>query len=189
MLLSLPMKTFVALLAAVNVGGRKVPMSDLRTLANKLGFEGPRTYIQSGNLVFRASDSEKGVLAKLAPAMEKRFGFAIETVLRDKAEWDSYAEGCPFVEVCAKEPNRVFVLVSKAPLAKGAAAALEARGHLGEQARVGAGAVWLYCPEGIGASKLTPAVIDRLVGSKVTARNYRTVLEIQKLASLVSAGN
>src|SRR4051794_35378817 len=49
-----PMTRFVALLRAVNVGGRTLPMAALREVCAGLGWEGVATYIQSGNLVFEA---------------------------------------------------------------------------------------------------------------------------------------
>src|SRR5207253_5480073 len=55
---------FVALLRGVNVGGRaKVPMAELRSSLAALGFEDVVTYIQSGNIVFRAP---KGTADELA---------------------------------------------------------------------------------------------------------------------------
>ena len=42
----------VALLRAVNVGGRKLPMAELRALCGELGWTDVATYIQSGNVVF-----------------------------------------------------------------------------------------------------------------------------------------
>ena len=49
------MTTYVALLRGINLGARnKVSMADLRTLIESLGAEDVQTYVQSGNVVFRA---------------------------------------------------------------------------------------------------------------------------------------
>jgi uncharacterized protein (DUF1697 family) len=46
----------IALLRAVNVGGRgKLPMVELKAMAEELGFANARTYIASGNLLFDAA--------------------------------------------------------------------------------------------------------------------------------------
>ena len=51
------MKTYIALLRGINVGGhKKVPMAELRDLLNKNGFSDIKTYIQSGNVIFKVSD-------------------------------------------------------------------------------------------------------------------------------------
>ena len=58
------MGRMVALLRAVNVGGRKLPMAELRALCAELGWDDVATYIQSGNIVFTAKGK--------AEAIEKR---------------------------------------------------------------------------------------------------------------------
>jgi uncharacterized protein (DUF1697 family) len=63
--------SFVALLRAVNVGGTKLPMADLRTLLEGLGLTNVRTYLQSGNAVFDTADPDEPALA-LAMAIEMR---------------------------------------------------------------------------------------------------------------------
>ena len=82
------MPRYVALLRAVNVGGRKVTMAELKKAAAKLGYENPRTLIASGNLVF---DAKKTAPAKLEAALEamieKTFGLFSEVMVRDPAQW------------------------------------------------------------------------------------------------------
>jgi uncharacterized protein (DUF1697 family) len=65
------MSTYVALLRAVNVGGTKLPMADLRTLLEGLGLTDVRTYLQSGNAVFDAGD-DAGTPMELANAIAMR---------------------------------------------------------------------------------------------------------------------
>jgi uncharacterized protein (DUF1697 family) len=62
--------SFVALLRAVNVGGTKLPMADLRAVLEGLGLTGVRTYLQSGNAVFDGGDEEPA--QALATAIELR---------------------------------------------------------------------------------------------------------------------
>lgn len=61
----------IALLRAINVGGRKqVAMADLRDFLTQLGFGDARSLLQSGNLVFRG---------------DTRSGAALERVLETEA--------------------------------------------------------------------------------------------------------
>ena len=69
------MARLIALLRAVNVGGRKLPMAELRALCAELGWKDAETYIQSGNLVFTASGRPAALEEKLEKAIEERFGF------------------------------------------------------------------------------------------------------------------
>jgi uncharacterized protein (DUF1697 family) len=171
----------VALLRAVNVGGRKLPMAELRALAAEIGWEGVQTYIQSGNLVFSAPGDRAALEAKLEVAIRERFGMEVPVVVRGAAEWARYPASNPFAEAAEKEPNRLMLLLSKRPPVDGAEAAIQAKAAAGEQVRRAGDAIWIHFPEGSGNSKLTPALIDRAIGSPATSRNYRTVIKLQEM--------
>jgi uncharacterized protein (DUF1697 family) len=159
-------------------------MADLRALAEKVGFKAPRTYIQSGNLVFEASGASSTVEGKLEAALEARFGFPVAVVARTAEAWASVAATNPWKALSATEGNRVMVAFSRAPPKADAATGLLERAVGGEQVQVTPGAVWLHFPEGIGVSKLTPAALDRAIGSKVTVRNWRTVVALAEMSGV-----
>jgi uncharacterized protein (DUF1697 family) len=171
----------VALLRAVNVGGRKLPMAELRALCAGLGWTDIATYIQSGNLVFSAPGKPEAIEATLEAAIEKQFGLDVPVIVRSRAEWAKYPAENPFPEAARDEPAKLHLLLSKRPPAKCAAEAIEARAKAGEQVREAAGAVWIHYPEGAGTSKLTPSLIDRAIGSPGTARNFNTVLKLLEM--------
>lgn len=180
------MARYIALLRGINVGGNKlVSMAALRTLCEELGYTNVQTYIQSGNLLFDCADKTgAAVEKKLEPAIAARFGFSVDTMVRSAKEWPGLLRGNPFAAECAKEPNLVVMSLSKQPPKKDAAKALRERAQGGERIEIADDVIWMHYPAGIGRSKLTPALVDRLVGSPVTARNYRTV---QKLTELLAA--
>ena len=69
------MTVFVALLRAVNVGGTgMLSMVDLKALCEEIGFIDVRTYIQSGNVVFRTGEDEATVQARLEEALAAKMG-------------------------------------------------------------------------------------------------------------------
>lgn len=179
-------KAFVALVRAINVGGRKVPMADLCRIVTALGFRNVCNYIQSGNLVFlgsaKAGPSE--VEAAVEQAIERTFGFAADVVVRTKAAWATYAKGSPFPDAQADRPQHVLLGLSKQAPKGDAAPRLQAYAVSGERVAVIGDAVWIDFPEGMARTKITPAVLDRLVGSPVTGRNWRTV---QKLDTMLHA--
>lgn len=168
----------VALLRAVNVGGRKLPMADLRTLCGELGWRDVATYIQSGNVVFTAGGGATAIETALEEAIEARFALKVPVIVRTAGEWADLAAGNPFK---AEPPNRVMLLLAKGKPAAGADEIIQARAQAGEQiVRVG-DALWFHYPNGAGTSKLTPSLIDRAVGSPATARNYNTVLKLEEM--------
>ena len=171
----------VALLRAVNVGGRKLPMAELRKLCEELGWQEVRTYIQSGNIVFEAGGSDKSAESALERAIADRFGLDVPVVVRNAAHWARLAASNPFPKTARAAPNRLQLVVSKRAPKRTAAAALDARADAGEQVAAAGGALWLHYPEGIARSKLTPSVIDKAIGSPATARNYRTVIKLGEM--------
>ena len=171
----------VALLRAVNVGGRTLPMAALRTLCEDLGWADVTTYIQSGNVVFSVEGKTDALEVKLEKAIVKEFGLEVPVIVRTAAQWARYAKANPFPKAAEDEPNRLMLLLAKRPPAAGAEAAIQARAKDGEQVKQAGGALWIHFPAGSGQSKLTPSSIDRAVGSPATSRNYRTVLRIGEM--------
>lgn len=174
---------FIALLRGINVGGRnKVPMAELRALCAELGWGDVRSYIQSGNLVFRAGGPPASLETELEQGIEERFGLSIPVLVRAAADWPAYVRGNPFPEASRSTPNHVLLALSKAPPSPDAAERLLERALDGERVARVADALWIHYAGGAGRSKLSPALLDRFVGSPVSARNWRTVLELQELA-------
>src|SRR3954470_6103305 len=136
----------VALLRAVNVGGRKLPMAELRVLCAGLGWTEIATYIQSGNVVFTAPGEAEAVETLLEEAIEKQFGLDVPVIVRSRAEWAKYPAENPFPEAAKDEPAKLHLLLSKRAPAKGAAEAIEARAKGGEQVRQAGGGFWVPFP-------------------------------------------
>lgn len=174
----------IALLRAVNVGGRKLPMAELRGLCGELGWRDVQTYIQSGNVIFSAEGDAAALESTLEQAVERRFGYWSDVIIRSGEQWRGLLAHNPFPQEAAREPNRVFIGFAKAMIAAAAAEAVAAKAGAGERVVEAGGALWFHYPAGLGTSKITPKLIDRAAGSPVTARNWRTVSE---LAAMVQA--
>lgn len=178
----MPPSTFIALLRGINVTGRnKIAMSDLRSLCADLGWTDIETYIQSGNLVFNADAPPASLEVELEQAIEARFGLIIPVIVRTAADWPAYIQGNPFPDESDREPNFVMLALSKSPPHEDAGSSLQDRAANGERIVQVGDALWIHYPDGVGRSKLSPALFDRLVGSPVTARNWRTVLRLDEL--------
>lgn len=172
----------IALLRAVNVGGRKLPMAELRSLCEALGWQAVETYIQSGNVVFSAEGGAATLDSALEQAVEQRYGYWSDVMVRTAEQWQLLLAHNPFPAEAAREPSRVFAIIAKNVVADDAAAVIAAKAQAGERVAQAGGALWLYYPAGLGTSKITPKLIDRAAASPTTARNWRTV---QALAELV----
>lgn len=181
------MTAFIALLRAVNVGGRKVEMARLRAACEKAGFEDVRTYIASGNLVLSSGGSASTVASKLEKAVAATFGIEVPVVVRTAKEWQAYLKvPKAFAKAAEERPNGLLVGLSTKPPKTDAAEALAPRATNGESVGLHGDALWMAFPAGIARSKLTPTAIDKAMGSPTTARNWNTVRKLAEMAGVAS---
>jgi len=178
-----PRPVHVALLRGINVGGhKKVPMIELHALCEELGWHEVRTYIQSGNVVFAAAGTPAKHSAALAGALEERFGFEVSVIVRTGADWLRLAARSAFPDVEEERPKAVHLALASVAPERAALAQLERYCRAGERVALRGDALWIDYAGSVARSRLTPAVLDRVVGAPVTARNWRTV---QAIAALV----
>ena len=174
------MSAHIALLRGINVGGRcLVSMADLRELFESLGFTSTKTLLQSGNVVFDAGAKSAAALERVLEAeTAKRCGVPAAYFIRAAAEWEKVIARNPFPAEAKKDPGRLVVtFLKEAPQAKDVKA-LQAAYKGREVIRAGARHLYVTYPDGMGRSKLTNAVIERVLGTRATARNWNTVLKL-----------
>ncbi|MEJ2292973.1 MAG: DUF1697 domain-containing protein [Deinococcales bacterium] len=176
---------WVALLRGINVGGkRKVAMAELVALFEELGARETRTYLQSGNVVFRADAAVAGALpAAVERACESRFGFAVPALLRSAGELQAVLTGNPFHRPGADEKQLHVVFLTEEPEAN-AVAALDPNRSSPDAFAVRGREIYLRLPNGMARTRLTNDYFDRALATTSTVRNWRTV---QAVAALVAA--
>lgn len=173
----------IALLRAVNVGGRKLVMADLRALAADLGLGEPKTLLQSGNLVFDAgSETGAALEARLEAETERRLGLSADFLVRSGAEWVAALAANPFPEMAERDPAHLVVMPLKAAPRREAVAALQAAIVGREEVRSVGSELFVTYPDGIGEFKLTIGVIERRLGVRGTARNWNTATKLAAMA-------
>lgn len=177
------MSALVALLRGINVGGHnRVPMVELRALCSGLGWDDVRTYIQSGNVLFRSAAPAESCGRQLEAAIAGHFGLDIAVIVRPAFELAAVRDRNPFPEAAASEPNLLMLGLARASLADAVVDSLRERASAGERIERTGDALWIHFVSGAAVSKLTPAVLDRAAGSPVTMRNWRTVTKLVELA-------
>ncbi|MFF3325510.1 DUF1697 domain-containing protein [Streptomyces sp. NPDC002889] len=175
---------YAALLRGINVGGhRKVPMAELRSLLEQLGHSDVASYLQSGNVVFSSpSDDEQELAAGLERAIERAFGFRVDTLVRSGAYLRAVAEDCPF-PAAELEAKQLHLTYFSEPVGADRLAAIDAPAYLPEEFRLGDRALYLYAPDGLGRSKLAEALArpSLFKGIVATTRNWNTVVKLVEL--------
>lgn len=184
------MTTVVSLLRGVNVGGHhQVPMDKLRALHESLGHREVRTYIQSGNVVFRTSARGLPRLAaEIGAAIEKTFGFRCDVVLRTAAELRAVVEHNPFAGRPGLDPAKLAVTFLPLDPPAGAAARLAALPIAPEEVHLISRELYTYFPNGMGRTKMPFAAVARVLGSPGTARNWNTVVKLLEMAEAPRSG-
>ena len=111
------MSPHIALLRAVNVGGRKVLKDDLLGLAKDLGFDDAKTLLASGNLVlWGKGGADPDIEKHLEEGLETRMGLRTEFMVRSPAELKAIIAANPFPEVAETRPAQLLVNFLKEPL-------------------------------------------------------------------------
>ncbi len=171
----------VALLRGINVGrAKRVAMADLRALVEGLGFEDARTLLNSGNVVFTAPGrTAKGAAARIEKALVEELGVAARVTVISAAELDRIVDANPLLDV-AGDPSRLLVAVLQDARDRTKIVPLQKQAFGADALALGPRAAYMWCSEGVLASKLAEAV-GRALGSGVTSRNWTTILKIQAL--------
>jgi uncharacterized protein (DUF1697 family) len=172
----------IVLLRAVNVGGRKAIMAELRQWLADLGFESPRTLIQSGNLVFRSPQTGAALEALLEREAEARLGLVTDFFARTADEWRALIAANPHQAMAKDDPAHLMVMPLKAAPDPAKVEALQAWIPGRETLAAHGRELYVTYPDGAGESKLTTAAIERRIGVRGTARNWNTV---GKLAAML----
>ncbi|MFB2596381.1 DUF1697 domain-containing protein [Herbiconiux sp. P17] len=108
------MTRFAALLRGVNVGGVTIKSADLAELFRSLGFDGVKTVLASGNVLFetdapaRSATDAAALKTSIEAGLRKRFGYDAWIVLIEHADLAGIVDGFPYEEVDERQPYVVF---------------------------------------------------------------------------------
>jgi uncharacterized protein (DUF1697 family) len=167
------MARLVALLRGINLGAkRRVPMADLRALMDELGYTDVKTVLQSGNVVF--TGAKKDTQGKLQNALNKRFGFEVDVVIRTMEELQKVADHDPFKGE-ADDLKRYFVVFLDGKPELGD---LEDEDWSPDRLAVNGSELYAWCPEGMQGSRLMKALGKPGLARTATFRNMATVRKL-----------
>ncbi len=179
------MKTFIGLLRGINIAGHNlVAMADLRDMLTSLGFEEPRTLLQSGNVVFRSNISSGEKIEKLLEEeAKKRLSIETPFFVRSVPGWESIVGRNPFPAAARRDPSHLVLVCFKDPPEAKAVKALQGAIVGRETLRVDGREAYITYPDGIGKSKLTMTLVDSKLRTRGTARNWNTVLKLAAMCT------
>jgi len=172
------------MLRGVNVGPHnRIKMEALRALHESLQFEQCCTYVQSGNVIFRAKETNPALLAKkIQIAFEKTFGFRSDVVLRTATEMRSAISASPFARRSDVEPGKLLITFLAAEPSSDKQAVLDTLMDYPEELHLKGRELYIYFPNGAGKSKLPWSNLGKLLGTPGTARNWNSVTRMLEMA-------
>lgn len=175
------MKTYIALLRGINVGGKKkVLMAELRDLLTDIGLKNVKTYIQSGNIIFNFEDKATIKLEEeISNAIQLHFGFDVPVLVKTHQELQQIFDTCSFSE--EKKQKSYFSLLYSAPN-EIVRDDISKTDYQNDTVEITQNCVYLYPALGYGKTKYNNNFFERKLKVTATARNYKTMLKLLELA-------
>ena len=183
------MKTYIALIRGINVGGnKKIKMADLRQHCTSMGWSDVATYIQSGNLVFRHQEAEpKSIACELMGKIEEAFGFKAWVTVYSLTYWNQAIAAFPFADIEDLNPSRTLLVFYEEKLTDDQQAVMQSIDLKNDRYVIIEKVAYLYCTDGISNSPLADATLQKKIKVENTSRNWRTVLKLQEMANEISS--
>ena len=173
----------IALLRGINVGGKNIlPMKDLAAMFTDAGCSDVKTYIQSGNVIFRTTPTKSARIAGLiTERIRAAFGYDIPIIIRSASQFDDVIRRNPFLKKNADEKMLGVMFLADTPKPE-MVIALDPQRSPSDEFIVHCQEIYLYLPNGAARTKLTNAWFDSALKTVSTGRNWRTVNKLHELA-------
>ena len=177
------MRPYITLLRGINVSGQKnIRMSVLISDLEELGYTDIRTYIQSGNIIFKNKEGDPGHMAKeIRQKIKEKYDFEVPTMVLDPRELKYIIDNNPFTQDHAKEEDKLYVTflfgTPSADLIKG----LERFNKSDEQFVIEDKIIFLYYPDGYGRAKINNNAFEKELKVKATTRNWKTINKLYEM--------
>jgi uncharacterized protein (DUF1697 family) len=177
------MPTYVAMLRGINLGPHKrVKMEALRKSFESLGLKNVQTYIQSGNVIFKAGKTSPTALhSKIEARIASDFGFSSLTILRSQEELGKVVKANPFLKQAGTRHEKLHVIfLSETPerdvlkQLEGLTKSPDASCCLGQE-------IYLHLPNGFSQSSMIHNPLERKLLTRATTRNWRSVNNIYQM--------
>ncbi len=179
------MQTYISILRGINVSGqKKILMTDLKELFNKLAFKNVTTYIQSGNVVFQsdAKLSDVKFAEKIEAAIFKKYGFKVPVIIRTKEELENIIYSNPFLKEININLEKLHVTFLSEKSDKTLIDLIKHFDYSPDKFYIIEKEVYLHIPGGYGETKLSNKFFENKLKVAATTRNWKTVNKLFEIA-------
>ena len=173
------------MLRGINVGGgKKILMADLKKLYEQLGFKSVTTYIQSGNVIFKAgkNETEIAITKKIEAAITAQYNFDAPVIVRSTAEMEVVLQQNPFLKDNNVQAEKLHVtFLAAIPETTNQEKTL-VYDYQPDEFIISGREVYLHIPYSYGETKLSNKFFESKLKTTATTRNWKTVCKLAELA-------
>ncbi len=177
------MIVYIALLRGINVGGkRKILMADLRLLFASIGLSDVTTYIQSGNIYFKSSITEKEKLENMiAEAINSKYGFDVPVIIRTASEIESIILNNPFIKQEGVTIDNLHLTFIKTYPNPQYLDTIPSNSFLPDKFEIIGNNIYIYCTGKVSQSKITNIIFEKKFKVVTSTRNWKTVIKLGEM--------
>lgn len=182
------MTTYISILRGINVSGQKsIRMKSLQEMYENLGVQDVKTYVQSGNVVFRSPDPKPEKLEdKISRLIEKEFGFNVPVMVMSMDQLKKIIANNPLSKDPRKDPSFLHITFLASEPQHIKMDIIESKKSNGEEIVISGKAIYLYCPNGYGKTKLSNNFLETTLQVTATTRNWKTSRQLLSMAEEIS---
>ena len=161
-----------------------IKMANLQKLYEELKLTDIITYIQSGNVVFKADGkhTDTELAALIAGKIEKKYRFEVPVIIRRLGEVEKVLAINPFIKEKGIDMEKLHVTFLAETPAKDKVEAIEKTDFSPDRFIIKDKEVFLYCPNGYGNTKLSNTFFENKLKVQATTRNWKTTNKLAELA-------
>lgn len=177
------MKTHLALLRGINVGGkRKILMADLRKLMENLGYSNPVTYIQSGNVLFTVAKTKtpENIADHISEAIKDQYGFSVPVIVLKTKDLQQAFINNPF-PVNETTISQLHLTILKTTPLKENLTVINAADYLPDQFKITGPFIYLHLENKYHKTKLSNTFFEKKLATSATTRNWKTITKLLSL--------
>lgn len=178
------MEKYIAILRGINVSGKNIiKMKDLKSELDNLGFNNVITYIQSGNIVFEHEKIATNQLtAEIKQTIAKKFKLDVPVMVFEAKQWGEILKNNTFLAEEDIDVTKLHVTFLSCPPSSIYSSQIKLDHYLPDQLIITNEAIYLYCPNGYGKTKLTNNFFESKLKITATTRNWKTANKLLELS-------
>ncbi len=183
------MITYITLLRGINVSGKNpIKMAELRTSLSGLDFSDLKTYIQSGNIVFKSKLKNEGRISNsIKEIIKKDFGFEVPTMTFTEEYLNNIIEKNPYLKDSSIELKTLHVtFLAEKPTAE-KIKEIKNSDFLPDSFALGENAIYVHCPNGYGRTKINNTFFEKKLSVQATTRNWKTTLKLRDMTMEINS--